>query len=212
MDTYHPKPDDRDRSIRWARNILRGTFFVLDTETTGLLKSPNAEIVQMGILRHSPDCEPSVEMDMLLKPMVPIPADATNIHGITNEMVSTAPPFGKVYRRMTNLLSRNVVVIYNCDYDRGLIGRELTRAMGDPANVANFVGSCRWYCAMIMYAAFVGEVGLYGDYKWQKLPNTEDDAHSAISDCQATLRIIKEMAAARMMNEIEIGREVAHAA
>lgn len=62
-----------------------------DLETTG--PSPSTDrIVQIACVRRSPDGS-SKEWQALVNPMVPIPTEATEVHGITNAMVSAAPTF-----------------------------------------------------------------------------------------------------------------------
>ncbi|HXE06824.1 MAG TPA: hypothetical protein VN612_02930, partial [Acidobacteriaceae bacterium] len=44
----------------------------------------------------------------------------------------------------------------------------------------------------------------YGDYKWHRLPSDAADAHTAISDCRAALKLIQSMAAARLSTETDL--------
>ncbi|MET9896440.1 hypothetical protein ABZZ47_40975 [Streptomyces sp. NPDC006465] len=68
--------------IEWARAVLtdRDTV-VLDLETTGLGR--DARIVDLGVERVSDD----VLLDTLLNPGEPIPADASDVHGVTDDQV-----------------------------------------------------------------------------------------------------------------------------
>lgn len=59
------------------KNIL-----IIDTETTGL--DSKAEIVQLSVI----DFDGNEVVDTLIRPFHAIPPEATNIHGITNEMVN----------------------------------------------------------------------------------------------------------------------------
>lgn len=199
----HPNITDRDKSIRWARRLLeRNDWCILDTETTGLLDDPLAEIIQIGIL--APDG--AVLLDTLVKPLHPIPEAATAIHGITDRDVVSAPSLTWVIPAIEGALrTRSSLVIYNVVYDRGLIGRALSRVFEDGAQIANWIGSLNWSCAMKKYAQFIGQIGRYGDYRWQKLPPLEgQEAHSAITDCRATLALIRSMAEARLSTEADI--------
>lgn len=72
-------------------NLERPIVF-FDLETTG--PSPSTDrIVQIACVRRSPDGS-SKEWQTLVNPTVPIPPEATEVHGITDAMVSTAPTFG----------------------------------------------------------------------------------------------------------------------
>jgi len=186
----HPNVKDRDEAVTWSRQLLTSDdWLIWDTETTGI--GHGSEIVQIAAIdRHG-----NTHLDMLIWPTRGIPAEATAIHGLTNERVAKAPTFPQAWHVIEPLITRYHPVIYNVQYDLGIIVDLLD---------TNFIDrpSLPGTCAMRKYSAFVGEFGRYrDDYKWQKLPNDAPDAHSAISDCRATLRLIQMMAEAPLSTE-----------
>ena len=73
-----------------------------DLETTGL--NPKTDrIVELALLRVAPDGE-VVERVRRFNPGVPIPADASRVHGITDEMVAAEPPFSARAKSLLELL------------------------------------------------------------------------------------------------------------
>ncbi len=66
---------------------------VFDIESTGL--NPRTDrIVELAVVRIQPGRDGARETKTwLLNPTIPIPVETTAIHGITNEMVSSAPTF-----------------------------------------------------------------------------------------------------------------------
>ncbi len=84
-------PFDLDRPI---------TFF--DLETTGLSLSTD-RIVELAIIRMSPQGD-VLERVRRYNPGVPIPPEATAIHGITDEVVADEHPFQKTARSLAKLL------------------------------------------------------------------------------------------------------------
>lgn len=182
-------------NTRFAQMIRGGDFVVLDTETTGL--GSTAEICQIAIV----DAGGEVLLDTLVKPVRPIPADATRIHGITNEMVTDAPAWADVLPQVVELLTGRAVVIYNAQFDYDML-RFSTRTAGLP----EFEGRslAKWYCAMETFAEVYGEWNEYhGNYRWQRLTTAArhydlpvEDAHSALGDCRMTLAVCRAMAAA----------------
>lgn len=173
---------DREHVVDWARGLLQRTdWVILDTETTGT--SDSDEIVQVAIL----SCDGISLLDTLVRPTQPIPIEATAIHGITNEDVKDAPSFPEVYERIEKILSGKTVVIYNAQFDVRLIRQSLAKHNLFPV----ILSLDDVDCAMLMYAAWVGELWPYGGYKWQKL---ESGDHTALGDCRATLDLIKKMA------------------
>ncbi|MBT1098377.1 3'-5' exonuclease [Streptomyces sp. Tu102] len=93
---------------------------MLDTETMGLHRQ--ARIVELGVLGVSGDSL----VDTLLNPGVPIPAETSDHHGITDDQVSDAPSFDDVLPRLTAALAGKRVLIYNAAFDIGRLRYELT--------------------------------------------------------------------------------------
>ena len=175
----------RQQSIRWAQKMIAtppSNWLILDTETTGL--DEDAEIVQICVT----DGAGNVLMDNLLcAPFGKIPAAATAVHHITDEMVKHAPSFFERYKELSALAAGRIVVIYNKAYDMRLIDQSITRFSSYPLLVP-----LSWDCAMLAYSKYVGEWNDYRkDFKWQKLQGGD---HSALGDCRATLEVIKKMA------------------
>ncbi|GGX57609.1 3'-5' exonuclease [Streptomyces chartreusis] len=199
----------------WARTVLADPdTVVLDTETTGLHQQ--ARIVELGVLAVSEDSL----VDTLLNPGVPIPAEATDHHGITDDQVSDAPAFEDVLPRLTAALAGKRVLIYNAAFDIDRLRYELTRyhveriaqdrarqvsdtgvSAGLPeqaeagaeaaARAAAWIDGMRFDDVMAPYSTWVDEWSDYwGNYAWQPLPS---GCHRALGDCQAVLELLKEM-------------------
>jgi DNA polymerase-3 subunit epsilon len=179
---------DREEAANWARRHLEDPdgWALFDTETTGLF---GAEIVQIGLLAG----DGSVLMDKLCKPSVPIPPDATRVHGISDEHVALAPCFRELHQEFCEAVGERVLVVYNVGYDRGVL-TQTCELYGLP--IPAFSG---WECAMRMYAQWWGEWNSSrGDYRWQKLQGGD---HSAIGDCRATYRLMQRMAGVSVVGE-----------
>jgi DNA polymerase-3 subunit epsilon len=142
-------------------------------------------IVQISVLcNHG-----GVLLDTLVQPVgVTIPKEATAIHHITDEMMVNAPLWSEVFPKLVTILKGQRVVIYNAAYDWPLMASQTRRAGLD---FLPLVGT-QVECAMLKYAAYIGDPGRYGgDYRWQKLTGGD---HTAKGDCLATLALIKRMA------------------
>jgi len=77
-----------------------------DLETTGL-STTSDRIVELALIRVSPQGD-VLERVRRFNPGIPIPAEATAIHGITDADVADEPPFSAVARSLVELLD-------NCD-------------------------------------------------------------------------------------------------
>lgn len=182
----HPKPVHQRQMIKWARSVLAdpGHYAIIDTETTGL--GPTAEVIQISII----DTAGNKLFDFLVRPInrKKIPADATRIDGITMKMLEDAPTYPEIAPALIATLQGRNVICYNAEYDGRLLN-QTAKKTGAPA----FAG--QWQCAMLAYARFRGEWDYRKeDYLWHKLPEGD---HSALADCQATLKILREIACAR---------------
>ncbi|HGE8503590.1 3'-5' exonuclease [Serratia ureilytica] len=178
-----------------AQQCLNRNCLVLDTETTGL--DGKAEIIEIAVI----DAGGKVLLNTLVRPSKPIPADATAIHGITNEMVSDAPTWPEISAKVCALIAGKITVIYNAEYDMRLLMQ--TDAIWDVQPEFSTDAKPQIVCAMEEYAEFYGQRNERGGYKWQKLTAAaeqqgviiEGTPHRALSDCLTTLGVIKAMAA-----------------
>lgn len=180
----------RQSSIEWARDLLeKKNFVILDTETSGL-DAGYHEIVQIAVIDHAGN----TLLDTYVKPQHPERLtertngrSASDINGITPDMLENAPAWPEVAAQLWPLLFDKTLVIYNAQYDTAMIAGNCRRhhITAPDLSGAN--------CAMIMYAEFYGEYSTYHqDFKWQPL----NGGHTALADCLATLAVIREMAEA----------------
>ena len=207
---------DRDAAAEWARRVLADpACLVLDTETTGL--HDGARIVELAVL----GIDGSVLLDSLVNPQVPIPEEATDIHGITDAMVKDAPTFSDLLLPLTEAFHGRKIVVYNRNFDKRRLAVELDRHysarwvnLEKPRNgrrrihpqARAWLAAQSWEdCAMEAYAEWYGEwtwdyeargddpLDRQGYYRWQKLPSA---GHRAAGDCRAVIGALKEMAGA----------------
>lgn len=153
---------------------------ILDTETTGF--SDDAEVIQIGIV----DLEGNVLMDTLVQCQGDIPQDATDIHGITKEMLIHAPQWSEVHEQLSELIhNAEYVIIYNNSYDTRLMKQTAKRYELDLPNY-------KTRCAMREYANtyFNGEwVSLSEAAHYEDVDTTNIKAHTAVGDCEMTRQV-----------------------
>jgi hypothetical protein len=173
----------------WAAAALADpNVVILDTETTGL--HDEARIVDIAVVAM----DGRVLLDTLVNPGEPIPAEATRIHGITDEMVADAPTFGEILGALGRAVGEQRVLIYNEPFDVGRLRHELALHFSYATDAAEavrlwFTGST-WQDAMVPYSDWYGDWSeWHGNYAWQPL----NGGHRALGDCLAVIECLRAM-------------------
>lgn len=98
---------------------------IVDVETTGL--NPRLErVIEIGILRVE-DGKIKRRMDMLINPVTYVPPFITEITGITNRDVESAPTFYDRYQEIFHMLDGALFVAHNAPFDYGFLREEFNR-------------------------------------------------------------------------------------
>ena len=179
-----------DKAIQEARLNLTLSPIYLDTETTGL--GDNDQIVEIGILGS----DGSTLVSTLVNPTIAIPAAATAVHGITEDMVKDAPTWAELWPQVSAIIGANRVAIYNATYDLRMMYQSCWAHGLKPDRIESA------FCVMKLYAAYHGQWNYRkSDFKWQSLTNasqqmniTIENTHRAIDDCRLTRNILEAMA------------------
>jgi DNA polymerase-3 subunit epsilon len=100
-------------------------FVAFDTETTGLRVSDR--LVELAAVRFR-GAELEGEWSALVDPGVPIPADATAVHGIRDEDVHGRAPAALVLPEFLRFIEGAALVAHNAPFDVRVLSLELLRA------------------------------------------------------------------------------------
>jgi DNA polymerase III epsilon subunit-like protein len=107
---------------------------VLDTETTGLIKSKSLpllqqpHIIEFAAVKLDSRLEPVAELTFKCNPGVPLEKIITDITGLTDADLKDQPPFVSYMNELTAFfLGEREMVAHNCAYDRDMLTLELTR-------------------------------------------------------------------------------------
>lgn len=106
---------------------LKKPLCFFDLETTGT-NITSDRIVEISILKIFPSGE-EVKKTWLVNPEIPIPAQASAIHGITNEKVSDAPTFKELAKEVFSYIKDADLAGFNSNrFDIPLLAEELLRS------------------------------------------------------------------------------------
>ena len=97
----------------------------IDTETTG--RDPSTDrVVEVACVRWERG-EIVLRKSWLVNPGRPIPKEAFDVHGISDEAVADAPPFAGILPELLEALSGAIPLAYNAEFDRKQLMAEMGR-------------------------------------------------------------------------------------
>ena len=106
---------------------LNKPFCVFDLETTGV-NIGRDRIVEICIMKVNPDGSRETKT-WRVNPEMPIPAEASAVHGITNEDVKDAPVFREIAGKVMEMINGTDLGGFNSNrFDVPLLAEELLRA------------------------------------------------------------------------------------
>jgi DNA polymerase III epsilon subunit family exonuclease len=116
--------------VVWAESsapVTNIVFTAFDAETTGF--SPkNDRIVEIGAVKFRGNGEILAVTNWLINPGMPVPFYATEVNGITTEMVTNAPVFAAVWPSFAAFCQDSILLAHNATFDTGFFRAELERA------------------------------------------------------------------------------------
>ncbi|MBL7771176.1 MAG: 3'-5' exonuclease [Flavipsychrobacter sp.] len=162
---------------------LQRPIAFIDLETTGTNLGTD-RIVEIAIVRIGKD-NSRTNKRKLINPEMPIPAGASDIHGITDEMVKDAPTFRQVANELKQFLENCDLAGYNSNrFDIPLLVEEFLRS-----GLEFEIGSRRLLDVQKIFH-LMEQRTLSAAYKFY-CNKTLDGAHSAEIDATATWEVLE---------------------
>ena len=165
-----------------SRLRLTRPLVVLDTETTGTYPAKD-RIVEVACIKIHPDGRRET-FHRLVNPTVPIPAECSRIHGITDDRVAQEPPFSAIARELSDFLADCDLCGYNIEgFDLPILYFELARAGIE----LDFAARCVVDAQVIF---FKEEGRTLSDALRFYAGEEHAGAHGALADAEATARVL----------------------
>ena len=161
---------------------IENPIVFFDLETTGVSVA-NDRICQIACIKINIDGSKE-EKKMLINPQIKIPKEASDVHGITDEMVKDAPTFFQIAKALNEYMAGCDFGGYNSDnFDIPLLIEEFNRCKIEfPTWEPIFVD-------VLKYERLLNSHKLGDTYK-RYTGNDLEDAHDALNDVRATLEIL----------------------
>ncbi|TCO61985.1 3'-5' exonuclease [Actinocrispum wychmicini] len=184
MPEYDPDPSTGLVVHAPPMDIRVVPFAVVDLETTGFAARGKDRILEVAVVRLSPDGAPVAEWSTLIDPGRPV--GAQSVHGISSADVQGAPKFGDIAETLASHLEGAIIVAHNAPFDVAFLAAEFARAgMSLPG-----VGTL---CTMKLDQAIHND----GRRTLQRCLTSADihladthQAHRALPDARATARLL----------------------
>lgn len=160
--------------------ISKESFVVFDLETTGL-DYQGAEIVEIGACKVE-NGQITEEYSTLVCPDYPIPADATAVNHITNDMLIGQPKIYEVLPSFLAFVGDNVLAAHNVKFDFGFLANAcMIHYFKAPGQLFDTMSLARYYpdSGSKKLTALVEAAGL-----------EVETAHRALSDARMAARLI----------------------
>lgn len=106
-------------------SLIESDFVVVDVETTGT-RPPDCRVTEVGAYRVRAG-QVVDEFTSLINPGVPVPPFISSLTGITNEMVSGAPPFAEIADAWLRFAQGSILVAHNAGFDMRFLNTEIAR-------------------------------------------------------------------------------------
>jgi DNA polymerase-3 subunit epsilon len=185
-----------DPTTVWAK----GSFAVIDFETTGLDPSVD-RVLEMGVVCFDEGVL-TRSHNWLIHPGMPVPPEASAVHGITDEMLAEEPPFAALWPEIEPILAGYLPVAYNAGFDKKFLLAELGRlgvSTWDDAGPPATQAEVEWIDPLVWVRELQAGMGAKLGDVCERMGIPLDGAHRASNDAEATGKVL--LALARDMPE-----------
>lgn len=160
--------------------ILHRPIVFFDLETTGV-DTVKDKIVQVGMIKIHPNGKREA-MDYLINPTIPIPAEASEVHGITDEDVKDAPIFRTVADEIHAFIA-------GCDVGGFNSNRFDVPFLFNSLYECGITWDMRGIHLIDVYTMYVRNNPRTLEAAYAQYVGGEFDAHDAVADIEATAKV-----------------------
>ena len=158
---------------------------ILDTETTGLSISEGHRIVEIGCIELSDLIPTQNRFHCYLNPGRKVSEKALEVHGYTDEFLSTQKNFAEVVDEFLNFIENKRLVIHNAEFDLSHLNNELALLGKKKLNSENVVDTLT-----IARDKFPGSpISLDALCKRYRVDNSKRTQHTALIDCDLLAKV-----------------------
>ena len=158
---------------------------VLDTETTGLSVKEGHRIVEIGCIEIDNLIPTKNKFDCYLNPERKVSERALQVHGYTDEFLSTQKKFSNIVDEFLNFISDKKLIIHNAEFDLSHLNNELELLGKKNISSDNVVDTLT-----LARNKFPGSsISLDALCKRYRIDNSKREKHTALIDCDLLAKV-----------------------
>ena len=158
---------------------------ILDTETTGLFVRDGHRIVEIGCIELDDLIPTQNRFHCYLNPERKVSEKALEVHGYTDEFLSTQKKFLEVVDEFLNFIENKKLVIHNAEFDLSHLNNELALLGKKKLNTENTVDTLA-----LARDKFPGSpTSLDALCKRYRIDNSKRTQHTALIDCDLLAKV-----------------------
>jgi|TARA_B110000971_G_scaffold59589_1_gene60890 DNA polymerase-3 subunit epsilon len=158
---------------------------ILDTETTGLSVREGHRVVEIGCIELDNLIPTSNKFHCYLNPERKVSEKALEVHGYTDEFLSTQKKFNEVVDDFLNFIENKRLVIHNAEFDLAHLNNELSLLGKNKLNIKDTVDTLA-----LARDKFPGSpISLDALCKRYKIDNSKRTQHTALIDCDLLSKV-----------------------
>jgi DNA polymerase-3 subunit epsilon len=158
---------------------------ILDTETTGLSISEGHRIVEIGCIELDDLIPTQNRFHCYLNPGRKVSEKALEIHGYTDEFLSTQKKFSEIVNEFLNFIENKRLVIHNAEFDLSHLNNELALMGKKKLNNENVIDTLT-----LARDKFPGSpTSLDALCKRYRVDNSKRTQHTALIDCDLLAKV-----------------------
>jgi len=158
---------------------------ILDTETTGLSAREGHRIVEIGCIELDNLIPTQNRFHCYLNPERKVSEKALEVHGYTDEFLSTKKKFSEVVDEFLNFIENKRLVIHNAEFDLSHLNNELALLGRKKLNSENTIDTL-----VLARDKFPGSpISLDALCKRYRVDNSKRTQHTALIDCDLLAKV-----------------------
>ena len=158
---------------------------VLDTETTGLKVKDGHRIVEIACIELENQIPTSKKFHCYLNPERKVSEKALEVHGYTNEFLSTQKKFTEICNEFLDFIKNKKLIMHNAEFDLAHLNNELRLLGKDIIEKKNVIDTLE-----LARDKFPGSsISLDALCKRYNIDNSKRVKHTALIDCELLVKV-----------------------